>query len=79
MTEEDRKRNFSILVELVLYEHLQLISESTVKNKGELAAKQIAQFYEEYKEQFNLKNIKEVEDELEKVKKSVAKARGIER
>ena len=73
MTEEERKRHFGFLVEQILYKNLQLISESTLKNKKEIAAQQIVDFYEEYKEQYNLKNIKDVEDELDRVKKDMKK------
>ena len=79
MTEEERKRHFGFLVEQILYKNLQLISESILKNKKEMAAKQIAEFYEEYKEQYSLKSIKDVEDELDRIKESIKKIKDIER
>ena len=56
MTDEERERYFGVLVEQRLYEYLQLLSESTKKDKKKLAAQAIKQFYEENKEQFQLKD-----------------------
>ncbi len=77
MTEEERKIHFGFLVEQILYKNLQFISESTVKNKKEMAAQQIADFYEEYKEQYKLKSIKDVEDELDRIKNEIKKLKKI--
>ena len=75
MTEEERKRYFGILVEQILYKTLQFISESTLKNKKEAAAEEILKFYEEYKDEYDLKSIKDVEDELDRVKKEMKKTK----
>ncbi len=79
MTDEERKMHFGFLVEQILYKNLQLISESTLENKNELAVKQILEFYKEYKDEYNIENIKEIEDKLEEIKKNVEKIKGSER
>lgn len=75
MTEEERKRYFGALVEN-LYSNLQIVSESTVQNKGEIATKLIWDFYNDYKEDYKLNHIEDVMRELDRVKGDMKKSRG---
>ncbi len=74
MTEEERKRYFGILVE-DLYSRLKIISEGTIDEdrKKEIAAKEIYEFYEEYKEKYGIKSIDEIMKELDRVNASMEK------
>lgn len=73
MTEEERKRYFGILVE-DLYHSLQLLQESTIPDKKEKAAKMIHEFYKDYKEGYEIKDIKEVIKGLDKVNENMKKS-----
>lgn len=66
MTEEERKIYFKGSVEY-LYKTLATLAETTLPNKKERAAKLIHEFYKEYKEEYGIKNIGEVTEELDRV------------
>ena len=51
-----------------LYSKLQLIAESTVNNKKEIAAQMIFDFYLKHKDTYQISSVEEVERELDKIK-----------
>lgn len=75
MTEEERKRYFSVLVEN-LYSKLQIVAEGTVQNKNEIASRMIYNFYEKHKDNYGIENIEEVFRELNRVDNNMKKERG---
>lgn len=70
MTEEERKRYFGILLES-LYDNLQVLAESTLSNKREIAAELIHDFYKDYKEDYKIKDIKEITQGLDRVNQNM--------
>lgn len=70
MTEEERKRYFGILLES-LYDNLQVLAESTLSNKREIAAELIHDFYKDYKEDYKIKDIKEITRGLDRVNQNM--------
>ncbi len=44
-----------------------------------MAAQQILDFYEEYKEKYNIKSIEEITEKLDQIKKNIEKLKGSER
>lgn len=73
MTEEERKRYFGILLES-LYDNLQVLAESTLSNKREIAAELIHEFYKDYKEDYKIKDIKEITQGLDRVNQNMKEA-----
>lgn len=73
MTEEERRRYFGILLES-LYDNLQVLAESTLLNKREIAAELIHEFYKDYKEDYKIKDIKEITKGLDRVNQNMKEA-----
>lgn len=73
MTEEERRRYFGILLES-LYDNLQVLAESTLLNKREIAAELIHEFYKDYKEDYKIKDIKEITQGLDRVNQNMKEA-----
>ena len=74
MTEEERKRYFGALIE-ILYDNLQALQESNVPEKKEKAAKIVYDFYIDHKEEYNIKDIKEVIKGLDQINEKMDKTR----
>lgn len=70
MTDEERKMYFDILAEN-LYSKLKMVSEGTVPNKKEMMEVLIQNFYEKFKEDYNIKNTGEVKEKLCEIGKKI--------